>query len=121
MTIENFTKNSMGTVSFDGKFMGMRKSQDFIVYPLTAAAASIKIQSDTRIGTIDLTTGEVRMSPPRSGGSHFIHLGLAASVGVLTGEELLLLKANVLATASAKAGTNGVIYSDNSGALEVFS
>ena len=31
--ISNIHKNCMGTVSFDAKFAGMRKPQDFIVYP----------------------------------------------------------------------------------------
>lgn len=111
----------MGTVSFDGKFAGMRKSQDFIVYPLSEAKESLKIQSDTRIGTINLETGAVHMSPPKPGGAYFHDLCNAASVGVLTAEELFLLKANVFATASGQAGTNGVVYCDNSAALEVFS
>lgn len=120
MTIKNFTKNCMGTVSFDGIFPGMRKEQDFIVYPLPEAVGFIKVQSDTRIGTINLATGEVSMSPPRAGGAFFKHMCLAKSAGTLTADELLMLKANVMATASGKAGINGVIYTDNSGALDVF-
>jgi len=57
----------MGTVSFDGKFDGMRKAQDFIVYPMHEgnSADSALVQSDTRIGRIDLQTGAVIMSPSR--------------------------------------------------------
>ena len=120
MNISNCKKNNMGTVSFDGKFAGMRKAQDFIVYPLTEATTSIKIQSDTRIGTINLESGDVHMSPPKPGGAYFHDLCHATSVGVLTAEELFLLKANIFATASGKAGTNGVIFCDNSAAIEVF-
>lgn len=64
--ISNLHRNIMGTTSFDGKFLGMRKPQDFIVYPMHSedAAAKAKIQSDTRIGTIDMQTGEVMLSRP---------------------------------------------------------
>lgn len=31
--ITNFSKNSLGTLDFDGKFAGMRKAQDFVAYP----------------------------------------------------------------------------------------
>jgi hypothetical protein len=41
-------------------------------------------------------------------------------VGALTAEELFELKANIMATASGKAGTNGIVYCDNSGAVDVF-
>ena len=110
----------MGTISFDAKFKGMRNPQDFIVYPLESAAASIKIQSDTRMGRINLETGVVEMSPPRAGGSYFIHLSQAKDVATLSGEELLLLKTQVCASASQHAGTNGILYTDNKGAAGVF-
>ena len=118
--IENIRKNRMGTVSFDGKFAGMRKAQDFIVYPMKEAETHAQVQSDTRIGAIDLQSGFVMMSPARQGGSYGVHLALAANVGKLTAEELLMFKAHILATAHGMAGTNGVVYCDNSGAADVF-
>lgn len=121
--IANTRKNCMGTVSFAGRFDGMRKTQDFIVYPMHAGAysASALVQSDTRIGRIDLTNGDVIMSPPRAGGSYNVHLILCKPAGRLTSEELLMLKAQIFATASGKAGSNGMhVYTDNSAALEVF-
>mgnify|MGYP000084212747 CR=1 FL=1 len=119
--ISNIHRNIMGTASFDGKFPGMRKPQDFIVYPMHTAdaAAAAKIQSDTRIGAIDLATGAVRLSPPRAGGSYGVHLALATDAGKLSGEELLALKAAILATAGGRVGSRCVV-TDNSGALEVF-
>ena len=114
----------MGTVSFDGKFDGMRKAQDFIVYPMHAGnnADNALVQSDTRIGRINLLTGEVTMSPPRAGGSYNVHLMFCKPAGVLTSEELLMLKAQIFATASGKAGNNAMhVFTDNSGAIEVFS
>lgn len=120
--ISNFKKNCMGTVSFDGKFDGMRKSQDFIVYPVKQGdqTTAITIQSDTRIGMVHLGTGQVLLSPSRAGGSYGVHMALAKPAGTLSAETLLLLKSNVFATASGMAGTSHV-YCDNSGALEVFS
>ena len=118
--ISNIRKNRMGTVSFNAKFTGMRKEQDFIVYPMHEEKKTITVQSETRIGKIDLETGIVIMSPPRAGGSYDPHLRLAKHICNLKAEQLLMLKSGVFATASGKAGTNGIIYSDNSGAIAVF-
>ena len=120
--ITNIKRNIMGTTDFDGKFQGMVKTQTFIVYPLHAGQSTdtLLVQSKTRIGRIKLSNGAVTMSPPRAGGSYGHHLPLAARVGTLTAEELFSLKAQVFASASGKAGTNGYVYTDNSGALEIF-
>lgn len=120
--ISNIRKNIMGTVSFDGLFPGMRKAQDFIVYPFHAGndTSRAKIQSDTRIGSIDLRTGVVILSKPRAGGAYGVHLDGAPYNSTLWAEDLLMFKAQIAASASGKAGTNGIMYTDNSGALEVF-
>jgi hypothetical protein len=99
---------------------GMRKAQDFIVYPMKEATTRATIQSDTRIGQIDLETGKVMLSPARKGGSYFVHLAFAAQAGKLDAEQLLMFKAEIMGTASGMAGTNRIVYTDNSGALEVF-
>lgn len=114
--IENFSKNCMGTVSFDAKFPGMRKPQDFIVYPIQSgeAPAQIKIQSDKRAGFISLVSGAVTLYP----GQYFV--GAIKQVGVLPAADLLILKGNVMASANGMAGTNGAVYCDNGGAIEVF-
>lgn len=121
--ISNFKKNCMGTVSFDAKFPGMGKAQDFIVYPLSGEADGTKltIQSDTRIGEINLTSGWVTLSNAHANGAYQHHLMLEGSkVEKLNAEDLLMLKAHVMGTASEKAGTNGIVYCDNSKAAEVF-
>jgi len=110
----------MGTVSFDGKFDGMRKAQDFIVYPMKESTTLATVQSDTRIGVINLESGTVTMSRPKAGGAYFIHLNGAQIAGRLAGEELMLFKAQIAGTAHGHAGTNGIVYTDNSGAMEVF-
>ena len=121
--LSNIRKNCMGTVSFDAQFPGMRKAQDFVVYPMHGGDQDgllVKVQSDTRIGMIQLESGTITMSKPRAGGAYFLHLNGAQIIGRLSAEELLLLKAEIFATASGKAGTNGIVYTDNSGAIEVF-
>lgn len=120
--ISNIRRNRMGTTSFDGKFPGMRKAQDFIVYPMHSGsgATKAKIQSDTRIGSVDMASGAVLMSPPRAGGSYGVHMAFAKVIYTLNTEELLLLKAAIMGSAHGHAGTNGVVYTDNSAALEVF-
>ena len=123
--IENIKINCMGTLSFDGKFNGMRKSQDFIVYPMHKGddADKIKIQSDTRIGYIMLNSGDVIMSPSRQGGSYFVHLAFAKKIDQLTREELAGLKFRLVQTAGDTVGKNAMhIVTDNSGAdlLKIF-
>lgn len=112
----------MGTVNFDGKFGTMRKPQDFVVYPINSDGLlpTVKIQSDTRIGWIVLRSGSVYLSPSVSIGAYNKHLQQAKLVDHLDAEELFNFKARIMDTASGKAGTNGVVYTDNSGALEVF-
>lgn len=124
--ISNIHKNCMGTTSFDAKFAGMRKPQDFIVYPIKAGDESgrIVIQSATRIGLIDVESGKVWMSKPRAGGANFMHLpyGNTLCTDKLPQEDLFSLKAHIFATAHGAAGKaeNGIVQTDNSGALEVF-
>jgi hypothetical protein len=119
VTILNLKPNNMGTIDFDGQFKGMRKAQDFIIYPKPADEAHeyLKIQSDTRIGRIDLKTGLVMLCKPQASGAYSQHMQSIQPAGVLTGEQLLLLKTAVASTASARAGTNGMIHTDNSGAI----
>lgn len=118
--LSNIRKNIMGTVSFDAQFPGMRKPQDFIVYPMKEAQAYLKIQSNTRIGMIQIDSGTVTLSRPKPSGAYGIHLYGARIVGRLNAEDLLMLKSAVFATAHGHAGSNGVVYTDNSGAIDVF-
>lgn len=115
-------RNNLGTVSFDAHFKGMRKPQEFVVYPLhTGADPSILlVQSGSRVGRIYLKDGRVVMCPPVSGGAYFHHLALAKEIDHLSAEDLFSLKAQVFATAHGNAGSNGVVFTDNSAALEVF-
>ena len=109
MQLSNTHTNNMGTISFDAKMQGMRKPQDFIVYPMQADGDNTKarIQSDKRSGYIDLISGEVELCA----GAYF--LGHITSKDKMTGEQLVMLKAKMTGTASAKAG-RAVVFSDNS-------
>ncbi len=120
--ITNIRKNCMGTLSIEAKFNGMRKSQEFIVYPMHQGndADKIMIQSDSRIGYIFLNTGIVRMSPPRAGGSYAPHLIFAKDIDKLSIEDLAGLKFRLVQTADSKAGSNVMhIFTDNSAASNV--
>ena len=119
MSVTRIRNNNMGTCSFDGKFKGMRQPVEFIIYPIQAgdSAEFLLIQSDTRIGRIGLTTGTVTLSPPRAGGSYGRHLVLAKLAGTLSAEELFTLKTHIAASASPHAGSNGIVFTDNSGAV----
>ena len=117
--ITNYSKNCLGTVDFDGLFPGMRKASSFTCYPMSKAERNVVIQSDNRIGTINLDTGVVTMSKPRKGAA-FIDMVFASVIGMLPAADLLLLKSHIMGTASGMAGTNGIVFTDNSGALEVF-
>lgn len=113
--LTNIHKNIMGTVSFDLKAANMRKAQNFIVYPMAKATTTARIQSDKRSGYINLNTGDISLfSSDRFCG------GTCPLVGKLSAESLLMLKAEIFGTASGKAGSNGVMFCDNSAALEVF-
>lgn len=118
--ISNLHKNVMGTTSFDAKFEGMRKPQEFDIYPIKGghSANEVTIQSDSRIGVISLVTGEVKITKSIPSGAFFHHLALVQPAGSLQQQVLDTLKQHVLSTASAKAGVLHVTC-DNSGAAQV--
>lgn len=123
--IANIKGNIMGTVSFDGKFAGMRKAQDFIVYPLKKSdllkVEYVEIQSDTRFGKIDVASGKVYLSKAKAGGAYAMDLALTGALAdKLDAEELLMLKAAVMGDANENAGKNGLVYCDNGGAAAIF-
>jgi hypothetical protein len=108
----------MGTLDFKGQFKGMLKTQQFVVYPKASYAVDevVKIQSDTRIGSINLQTGQVKISKSHASGADHRHLAAAVDAGVLSGEQLLLFKAHVMATSSSSTETNAMVVADNCGA-----
>jgi len=120
--ISNIKKNRMGTTSFDMKLKGMRKTQDFIVYPISAndTEQEIKIQSDTRIGRLSLITGKGIMSQSHQSGAYAHHLIMdKMNPFEVKAEDLEALKNHIRGTASPMAGNNGIIFCDNSNADKV--
>lgn len=114
--LTNFSRNNMGTVSFDAAFPGMRKAQDFIVYPMQGETNLATIQSDTRIGKIDLTTGQGILSQSHPNGAYYAHLAMDRIVPIdLSPEDASNLRRWIRSTAGELVG--GVVKSDNTGAF----
>jgi len=116
-------KNIMGTLSFNLKLKGMRKSQDFIVYPISKDATDkkITIQSDTRIGVINLETGHGIMSQPHASGAYFHHLSLDKKTFFkLSDLDTQSLRMQIFATAGSAVGERRIL-SENLGAAKMLS
>jgi hypothetical protein len=119
--ITNCHKNIMGTLSFDGRFQGMNKAQDFIVYPMQDSGEIIQIQSKNRMGQIDLATGLLTMSPAQSGHAGFLALQIAmirktARIETLPAEDVQTLRQWIKSTGGLEVGSS-IVKSDNTGAL----
>jgi hypothetical protein len=110
--------NIMGTTSLLMKIKGMKKPQDFIVYPISAdqAGKPITIQSDTRFGYLDLKSGRGLMSQSHSNGAYSYHFSADKKVPFKLSEtDVQKIKEHLSSTAGSKVG-NSVVFSDNSGA-----
>lgn len=120
--LSNIKSNCVGTTNFDAKFPGMRKAQEFVVYPIGAGhdGSKILVQSDTRIGYIYMSDGLVKLAGPFPGGAYNHHLAIRKEICRLSGEDLMRLKTQIMSTASPRAGTNGLVV-DNSNAIAVVS
>lgn len=120
--LKGINKNCLGTLSIELRIKGMRKFQDFTTYPINKESTSITIQSDTRIARLNLD-GKGEMSRPHQNGAYFHHL----SIDKLTHFEFNKKDWQQIVeylglTESREAGKkeNGVISSDNSGAISIF-
>ena len=117
--ITNIHKNIMGTTSFYGKFSGMRKEQEFIVYPINSEKTSIMIQSDTRFGYIEISTGVCTLSASHANGTnsqrfHFDYYSDKCKVDTIPQEEFNNLLNFIRGTSNPMAGNNGMnVYCDN--------
>jgi hypothetical protein len=121
MNITNCKRNIMGTVSFDGKCAGMRKPQDFIVYPMQDSGETITIQSEHRFGRIDLATGSCILSENKAQYANSITLALSIARGkavhtLVPAEDLQTLRQWVKSTGGLLVG-NSVVKSENIGAM----
>jgi hypothetical protein len=112
--IDGFRKNIMGTLSFNLRLANMRKPQDFVVYPASEATDSIMIQSDTRIGKIQMSNGSGKMSQSHPSGAYGVHLSMDKLIDFeLSQGQLDTLKSELAKTAGSKVGKS-VVFSDNS-------
>jgi hypothetical protein len=125
MTISKIGFNIMGTTSFTAKFAGMRKEQEFIVYPIAkdSDTAVIMCQSESRWLEIDSTTGKCEITSAQSGHHNRWLLQMQQMRGksisfTLPAADLQALKMHIFVTADKKAGSS-VILSDNSGAINI--
>jgi hypothetical protein len=119
--LDKIRTNIMGTCSFNLKFDSMRKIQDFIVYPIDKSNVSkiIQIQSDTRIGQLDLDTGKCIMTKSHPNGAYGYHLALGETVPVQFNEtQCNELKVYIYKTKD-NTGTNGIMLIDNTGAKNI--
>lgn len=117
--VESIRKNIMGTLSIEMKIQGMRKSQEFIVYPITKDSDSITIQSDTRIAVVN-RDGQGKCSKSHPNGAYFHHL----SLDPLTPFEFSKADWRQIVeytglTEGASVG-DSVVKTDNSGAKSIF-
>jgi hypothetical protein len=120
--ILGLSKNILGTTSIEMKISGMRKPQKFSVYPIGAddAGSVITVQSETRIGQINLVKGVGVMSQSHSNGAYFVHLQMdKLTPFTLNQSDLEELKMHIFKTAGDNVGSRG-IFSDNSGASRLF-
>lgn len=116
MELTNIRKNIMGTISFDLKVKGMRKTQDFIVYPAQGKSIgqNLTIQSDTRIGYLNLDKKTIRITKGFPGGAYFYHISLTPlSEHDLPEDTAIELELKILGTHSKEAGSSYVTC-DNS-------
>jgi hypothetical protein len=116
--LSTIRRNIMGTTSMVMKIKGMKKPQDFIVYPISAdqAGKPITIQSDTRFGFLDLSSGRGLMSQSHPNGAYSYHFTADKKVPFKLSEtDLQRIKEHISGTAGSSVGNMGV-SSDNSGA-----
>lgn len=123
--IGNIHKNIMGTTSFDLRVDGMRKNQEFVVYPMQSGDGSqvIRIQSDHRFGYLDLATGKGELSAnyPQYANSQRFAIDKATGRTVkfeLRNVDNEALRLFIFTTAGNLVGSS-VVKCDNSNAINV--
>jgi hypothetical protein len=103
--ISNIKPDNAGTVSFNGKFAGLRKPHYFVTHEIDSDdPIRVIVQSCTHIGHIDLVDGTVSLSPSFPHGAYLKHLPTAKAIDKLSAEELALL-ISAIAEAANRAQT----------------
>lgn len=109
----------MGTISIILKAKGMRKEQDFILYPITKEDKFLIIQSDTRIARVNLE-GKGLMSKPHSNGAYFVHLQMDKLTPFQFGSSDWAQIVDYIGTTKGDSVGESVVKTDNSGARSIF-
>ena len=123
INFEKSRKNCLGTMSFVCKFGKMRKEQEFCVYNISNDFdGKLLFQSDSRWAEITLD-GHIWISASHSFSNH-ISLAIdkvkgKAEQDQLTEEQATKMFELIRATSCRNAGTNGLVYCDNSGAKNI--
>jgi hypothetical protein len=116
--VSTIKRNIMGTTDIMLKIKGMKKPQEFIVYPISSEQSGkpIMIQSSTRIGYLDLKSGKGLMSQSHTNGAYGYHFSNDKKVPFRISEiDLQRIKEHIQSTAGSKVGSS-VVFSDNTGA-----
>ena len=116
--IEKIKLNSMNTCDIHMKIKGMRKFQEFSVYPIgkDEKEPTITIQSDTRFGKLSLKNGKGLMSKSHQNGAYSHHLQMdKLTLFLLSKEQLEQVKEQIINSSKPRKSRVGVI-TDNSGA-----
>lgn len=121
--ISKLGRNCLGTVDIYMTLPGMRKEDDFCVYPISKGdqARVITIQSGNRFGKIDLSTGTGTMAKgPSANSITYIQAQIRGTMQTftVTPEDVNKLKLEIFGTTDSMAGTS-FIHCDNSGAVNV--
>jgi hypothetical protein len=118
----NIKKNIMGTISFDAKFAGMRKAQDFIVYPITDNK-QVHIQSENRFGIINLNNNILTLSANHNFANGMrLQIDIAtnkAKINKINSEDLQELIDAIRGTGSKDLVGDSFVKVDNSVALSL--
>ena len=122
--LTNFKKNCLGTLDFTAQFDGMRKPQEFCVYPMNETdGRKVQIQSDSRFGVINLEAGKLALSASSPGATYVTwakHLFQRKVTFVtIPPSELAALKDAIRGTGKVGLAGTGPVYTDNSGALQI--
>jgi len=115
----NIRKNIMGTLSIEMKLKGMRKSQDFTVYPITKESKSLTLQSDTRIAKVDLS-GNGKVSKSHANGAYFVHLNIDPLTDFSFSQSDWRQIVEYIGITEGESVGNSVVKTDNSGAKALF-
>ena len=92
VVVSEIKKGRFSECEFNAMFAGMRKAQNFVVYPVNKGDSTIVIQSDSRIGEVNLESGVCRISNNISGGAHFLNLPMVEENALFSKEDLESIK-----------------------------